>query len=270
MEKGIRFGFIRHGEKINPEKEEASLDSSNLTEAQKQRWAESIEKLGIKDDPQITYENMPRIEELARDIFESLPDNSLVVFTSTNYPRTRLTADLISQALCDLSFADEGKKNISVSFLWEDPKSPEPSLTEIGDMKGESAANQRLMRNLKDEQYPDDDKFERYLEKKGNTTFDREDEVLRQAVNLDLASANSQYKQRAVSFKQQLKNIESLFSENTEKVFFYMVGHHPNLITLDVALNGRTHYDKAEEIPKPLSLWEVDTGKLRDFVEGSN
>lgn len=261
------FGFIRHGHKLNARESKLPLEESGLSPIQQEKWEEAVNRLGIKDDPQMGYENLPLIEQMAKDMYESLPEKATVVFSSTAYPRTRLTADLISTELVRLT-AENKTKEIGVSFLWEplDEAVKEDSMTNVGDMHRESATNQRLMREVKERDYPGDVELEEYLEQQGRKTYANEDEVLRRAVNLDLESSDSQYRKRVSTFREQLKNIESTFDEGDGPIFFYMVGHHPNLITFDVAINGRDHYDRSDEIPKPLTLWKADREKIRDFI----
>jgi len=262
-----KFSFIRHGDKLTPGKAMESLEESSLTPAQQEKWKEAVRRLGIENNPQIRYENLPIIEQMAKEMYEKLPPKATVVFSSTNYPRTRLTADLLSSELMKLINEDKTKE-IAVAYMWESPEDAikEYSRTNIGDMKNEMATNQRLMREVQKTDYPDDLDLEEYLKHDGNKTFDNEDEVLRKAVNLDLKNENSQYKKRVGSFRESLKNIKTSFDDISGPVFFYMVGHHPNLITFDVALNGREYYNTSDEIPKPLMLWEVDKEKIHDFI----
>ena len=262
------FGFIRHGHKLNSEGVNPPLEESGLTLEQQHTWKEAVVRLGIEDNPQMKYENLPLIEELARDMYNKLPEKATVIFSSTGYPRTRLTADLISSELMKLS-RGEGSKEIAVAFMWEHPDDAikENSRTNLGNMQNEAASNQQLLREVQKRDFPDDLDLEEYLKHGGNKTFTNEDEVLRRAVNLDLESPDSQYKKRVDSFREQLKNVYTSFQDIEGPVFFYMVGHHPNLITFDVALSGRKHYDTAEEIPKPLTLWEVNKEKVEKFID---
>jgi len=249
------FGFIRHGSKLEPGKPIEKLEKSGLTLEQQEKWKEATKRLGIENDPQMGYENLPLIEKMARDMYEKLPPKATVIFSSTDYPRTKLTADLISSTLMEI-IKEKNEKEIAVAYMWEHPDeaTKEGSRTKTGDMKNEMATNQRLMREVQKMDYPEDLDLEEYLKHGGHKTFANEDEVLRRAVNLDLRSEDSQYKKRVATFKESLKNIEESLDDIDGPVFFYMVGHHPNLITFDVALNGREHYDTSDEIPKPLTL----------------
>lgn len=264
----FNVGFIRHGDKINSKDVNLPLERSGLTLEQQRTWKEAVVRLGIEDNPQMKYENLPLIEELARVIYAKLPEKATVIFSSTDYPRTRLTADLISSELIKLSKKKKKSKEIAVAFMWEHPDDSikENSRSNIGNMQNEAATNQRLLRKVKERDFPDDLDFEEYLKHGGSKTFSNEDEVLRRAVNLDLESPDSQYRSRVDSFKAQLKNVSASFQEIKGPVFFYFVGHHPNLITFDVALNGRKHYATAKEIPKPLTLLEASKNKVQEFI----
>jgi len=266
-----KFSFIRHGDKLTPGKDTGSLEESSLTPLQQEKWKEAVIRLGIEGNAQIKYENLPIIEEMAKEMFEKLPPKATIIFSSTNYPRTRLTADLLSSELMKL-INEYKTKEISVAYMWESPgdADKEESRTNIGNMKNEMATNQRLMREVQKTDYPEDLELEEYLKHGGNKTFKNEDEVLRRAVNIDLGKEDSQYRKRVETFRESLKNIEKSFDDIDGPVYFYMVGHHPNLITFDVALNGREHYNTSDEIPKPLTLWEVDKEKITDFINKKN
>ena len=262
------FGFVRHGHKLGPEEEGRSLEESGLTLEQQRKWKEAVTRLGIENNPQMGYENLPLIEQMAKGMYEKLPERALVIFTATDYPRAKLTADLISTELTRLSVGGHGKE-IKVAFLWEHPdeKVKADSMSRIVDMREEMAANQRLLGEVQKRDYPDDLDFKVYLTRGGDKAYANENEALRRAVNLDLESEDSQYRKRASSFKRQLQHIETTFDDHNEPVFFYAVGHHPNLIAMDVAINGRTHYERSDEIPRPLTLWKVDKEKIEKFLE---
>lgn len=261
------FGFIRHAPKKSALENdlEKTSEEPKLNPVQLEKWNEAIKRLEIEGDPQVSRKELPLIEKKATDIYESLPEESLVIFSSTDYPRTKLTADLISSTLLELEREREEKK-IRVASLWEHDEIEDHKLKDVGSMQDEARRNQALMREIYERDFPNDQEFKEYLESKGDKTFNREDEMLRRAVNFDLQSDDSQYRKRAKTLREELKSIEKLLDELDGPVFFYMAGHHPNLIALDVAVNHRSYYDSEKELPKPLDLWKVDKEKLIEFI----
>ncbi|MDO8579249.1 MAG: hypothetical protein Q7R72_00045 [bacterium] len=265
-----QLGFIRHAPKVEGGKARRPLAESGLSFSDQLLWEETVAMLGIKDDPGITYESLPLIKKMAEQIYEELPEKALAIFTSTTYPRTRMTSALLQVELMRL--IKEGEKEIGVASAVEpsvEEAAQPDSRSNLLNMKNESAGNQRLMRELKDREYPDDQEFEAYLQSGANTTFARENEMLRAAVNEDLASgSNSFYRKRLGLLREQLRKVKDAFTKinGNDPVYFYAVGHHPNLITLDVALNGRAEYQDGE-IQQPLTVVKADREKLEKFLE---
>ena len=115
-----KFNIIRHGNKLEAGEERRPLQESGLPEKQQQKWSEAIRRLNIQGDPEITYGSLPLIEKIAQDIYEQLPDKATVIFTSTAYNRTKLTADFLSTSLME-KLQEKNDKEIAVAFLWETP-----------------------------------------------------------------------------------------------------------------------------------------------------
>jgi hypothetical protein len=266
------FNIIRHG--FKPEVGEEGIkpvEESGLSREDQEAWLEAVAALGIENDPGITYDSFSLIKERAREIYEKLPSKALVVLASTDYPRTKLTAYLLSGELEKIvknKFGDEDNKDVRVAFLWESPEEAgqKNSMSNVVDITEESKRNQELM-GISQEADEEEGVFKKYLEHGANRGFKDENEKLRQAVNIDLASDDSAYRKRVELFRQQLQKIEDGFSDEELPVYFFGVGHHPNLVTLDVAFNGREHYSEADEIPQPLTLWGVDRKKIKKFLE---
>lgn len=255
------LGIIRHGEKLGLGEVRKPLEESGLSPEQQTKWAEAQERLNLAD-PEITYSALPKIEKMARDIYTDLPENALVVFTSTMVPRARFTADLISTELSALAFKDH--KNIGVAFVWE-PKEEaikSDSLTNIPLYPpeiGEAMANK-----IREVDAAADGSLMDYLRTdNASRTHPMEDELTFQVMNEDLARPDSFMKRRAELLKEQVTKLEQTFGDEDRPVFFYGVGHHSSLVALDVAFHGTTHYASAEEMPKPLSLWKTNLKKTQ-------
>jgi len=261
---------MRHGYKLRPVEERRPLEDSGLSAQQQETWREAVERLHLGDDPEITYETLPAIEKVAADTYERLPEKATVIFTSTKYPRARITADFFSTELTKLAMNNKEGKDISVAYLWESPEeaSKDSSMTNVSDVSGEYSQLWDLMKEVGAAEYADDADLDAYFHAStdGKRAHPKENEILMKAVNLDLSRPDSVFKKRAVSLKEQLKSIHTAFTES-EPVYFIGVGHHTNLISLDVALNGRTHYDSVDQIPVPLEMWKADRKTLDAVLE---
>lgn len=255
------LGIIRHGEKLGLEEARKPLEESGLSSEQQIKWAEAQERLNLAD-PEIAYTALPKIEEMARDMYAHLPENALVVFTSTMVPRARFTADLISTELSALALKDD--KNIGVAFVWE-PKEEAIKSGSISNIPlyppeiGEAMANK-----IREVDTQADESLQNYLKTdNASRTHPMEDELTLQVMNEDLARPDSFMRKRAELLKEQVTKLEQTFGGENRPVFFFGVGHHSSLVALDVAFHGRTHYASAEEMPKPLSLWKTSLKKAQ-------
>lgn len=259
-------GFIRHGHKLKGTEERAPLEESGLSPEDQGVWREAVERLPPGTNPELRYENLPMIKEMAREMLESLPKKGTVVFSSTTSPRAHLTAEFLSRYL--IQERDErGEKGFGVSFLLKPiegavQKESHTNILNIDSMV--PTIMERMECIGKQEEFKDDETLSEYFSHEGGrTAHPMEDELLRRVVNGDLASKDSIYRTRATLLKQQLRDLEEVFSNNDGPVFFYGVGHHSNLVALDVAINNRQHYESVDEIPKPLDLWRVDRERIQ-------
>jgi hypothetical protein len=263
-----QFNTMRHGHKLRPGEVRGPLEQSGLSAEQQQTWREAVDRLGLEADPEITYESLPLIEKIAADLYERLPEKATVIFSSTKYPRARLTADFFSSALIKVA-AERKDKDVGVAFLWEpgEDASKDTSTAEVLDVSGEFTKVWELMKEVKDLEYPDDTDLAAYFSSNdGNRRHPKENEVLMKAVNLDLSRDNSVFKKRAERLKVQLQSLDTILKTDSP-IYFFGVGHHSNLISLDIALNDRTHYDSVDQIPEPLAIWKADKTKLEEILE---
>lgn len=249
------IGFIRHGHKREAGKEVVELEHSGLSAEDQEIWKEIVEMRNLSN-PEITFENVPLIKELAQQILDNLPNEATVIFTSTPYPRAQMTAELISTYLMKL--AESGSKNIHVAYVLESKENIQTP-KDIVDVTRNAEAMSLRMKELAKADAKDDAALADYLgaASGGHLTHPIEQELVQQEVNIDLASPDSLFKIRAEELKTQIEEYKKRFKDISGPVFFYGVGHHTNLIALDVAFNGRTRYETADEIPKPLALWKV-------------
>jgi hypothetical protein len=255
MKEFNEFSLIRHGPKLKVGEKRRPLAESGLTEEQQEKWQEAVESLHL-EDPELAYDALPKIEELAREIFKDLPENALVMFISSRYPRTKLTTYLLSSELTELSQQQE--KDIGVSYFWEpeDVIQKKESLT--SNLEGDIMP---LIDEIRKRDYKDDETLKKYFEEGGNKFIPLEDELTMKAVNEDLASENSYIRKRADLFEKQYTELKEKYIETNRSIYFYGVTHHSALIALDVAFNGRQKYNSVDEIPKPLSLWKANLKK---------
>ena len=112
MKDNSEFSLIRHGRKLDVGEERKSLQESGLTQEQQDKWQEAVEALDL-DEPELAYDALPRIEELAQEIYKSLPDKANLMFVSSNYPRTKLTSFLLSGEITRL--VHESERNIGTA-----------------------------------------------------------------------------------------------------------------------------------------------------------
>lgn len=249
------FGMIRHGAKQKGGELRKSLGESELTEEQQRKWQEAVESLKL-DNPELSYEALPGIERLGKKIYESLPEHALVIFVSTDTPRTKLTADLLSNEIIELSKAEGGKKDIAVAFLWEpeEVKKQPDSLSNIPMWPPEIM---EILEEIIAQDSADDETMEAYLKSDGNFEVPGENELTFKMVNRDLRSHDSCLRRRADALKKQYDLLLDTFKDENRPIFFYGVGHHSSLVALDIAFNGRRKYDSVDEIPNPLDLWKA-------------
>ncbi len=249
------FNFIRHAEKMNEGEERCALNESGLTLSQQEKWTNAVDRLNL-EDPQIRFEALPKIEELAKIICEKLPDRALLIFNSTDTPRTKLTADFLSTSV--IEDAKKQGKDIRVAFIWE----PKDKAKEDGSLMrvSESVGTPTMLRLMQEVEESNDDSLERYLTSgKGGFAHPKEDELVMKAVNSDLARGeNSLFRKRAQVLRVQADRIKEKFTEKDLPLYFFGIGHHGSLVALDVAFNERTHYDSVDQIPQPLSVWSAN------------
>jgi hypothetical protein len=247
------FGAIRHGHKHEAGGEgTTNLAESGLSPEDQQIWAETVASRNLAN-PEITFENVPLIKDLANNIYEGLPEGpSTVLFTSTPYPRAQMTAELTAVYL--MKKAEGGSKQVNVGFVNE-AKEDKQTSKDIVDVSYTSTKMMGRMKELAAVDAADDAKLAAYLNATGgNTTHSNEQAMVQRVVNEDLASPDSVFKRRAEDLKTQIAEYTERFKDIPGPVFLYGVGHHTNVITLDIAVNGRTRYDSVEEVPKPLEL----------------
>jgi len=249
-----KFSFIRHGEKMGVDEARPAIEVSRLTGEQQTRWKQICERLHV-EDPEVTYQSVEKIESLARDIFLSLPERALVVFSTTNYPRTRFTAEYVLETLEDL-VREDGKKHIYTEVIGESMTDTGVRTVGTSGLAKEAPGMLQLMQQIARQDQADDDGMTQYFSStgggKGHT---KELELFFAAVNQDLASENSLIKKRAEELRNEVEQLKKDVQTNKElPIFFFGVGHMSSLVALDVAFNGRTAYERVEEIPTPLSL----------------
>lgn len=250
------IGLIRHGPKLGGGEKRVPLEESGLTQKQQERWAEAVERLGIEEDPELSYDSVPQIEELAHRMNESLPDRATVLFVSTEYPRTKLTADLLSTSLMEL--AEHDSKDVEVSFIWE-PKGEAEKPGSVSKLPQGIPEIMEAMEEIADRDYPGDESLKEYFASNdGSITHPKEDELNMKAINEQIGDKDSYIGKRVSLLKQQVENVKRKFPPDDRPVYVYGVGHHSSLIAVDIAYNNREKYDSPDEIPKPLSLWKVD------------
>lgn len=248
------FNFVRHGSKMKAGEERSSIEESGLTPAQQKKWKDAVERLKLQD-PEINYDSLVKIEALAQDICSQLPEKALLIFNSTNTPRTKLTADFLSTSVFEES--NKQGKDIRVAYIWE------PSLKSKEDgaltRTSESIGTPLMLKLMKEVEENDDESLQTYLTSgKGAFAHPKEDELVMKAANKDLASEPSFFRKRAPVLRDQMARIRESFPDKDLPLYFYGVGHHGSLIALDVAFNGREKYDSVDEMPQPLSVWKAN------------
>lgn len=214
------FNLIRHGQKLETGATRKSFGDSGLSPDQQAKWAEAVKRLNLKD-PELAYEALPKIEQLAGEIYNSLPEKALLIFVSTDTPRTKLAADLLSCEIINI-IAQQKEKDISVVFLWEPPEeeSKPDSLKKVlvGDIM-------ERMRIIMRQDNIDDESIREYFESDGKTTFPMEDEIVRKAINEDIASEDSSIRKRGDLLRKHYEKISEQFKNEDRPVFFYGLSH---------------------------------------------
>lgn len=255
-----KYSFIRHADKLKSGEERRPLELSGLSKEQKVKWADVCDRLKI-EDPEITYESVYKIEELAKEIYEKLPEKALVVFTTTNYPRTKFTAEYLLDELENIISTKEDKK-IYTEVIGESSIENKKRTVGVSDFSKEAPGVLEKMKIIAEENSIDDAEMWEYLSNVGGgKTHPKELELFFETVNQDLQSNDSIIKKRAEELKSQAEELKNMVQTNDLPVYFFGIGHMSGLISLDVAFNGREKYDNLDEMPKPLSLWEANKQK---------
>ncbi len=262
------FGMFRHGEKLEMGELRKSLEESGLSQAQQDKWRAALETLNLQE-PEIGYVALPKIESMAKQICDQLPNEALVIFAPTRLPRARMTAELLSREITALS--STSSKNISVAFIWE----PEDVA-----QAPESASNTAMyplemvavMKAFVEQEQADDLALKQHLEETnpedlGTRAYAYEDELIFKTANADLANVDSVLRKRADLLKEQVLRVANHFKDHPVPVYFYGVGHHQSLIALDIAFNGRNHYDSVRDMPDPLNLWKASPENLKELLK---
>ena len=237
--------------------ERVAIEQSGLTEKQQAKWKEICERLHISD-PEVTYQSIEKMESLAKNLFASLPERALVIFTTTNYPRTKFTAEYILESLENL-IRENGKKQIYTDVVGESTTDMGMRTVGTSDLPKETPGMLPLMRQIARQDQADDEGLGQYFSSAGGgKSHAKEMEIFFNTVNRDLAGENSTLKKRAEELRAEVEQLNQVVQAGGElHVFFFGVGHMSSLVALDVAFNGRSQYQRVEELPAPLSLLEV-------------
>lgn len=260
--KKFTFAAMRHGHKLAINEKLGPLEQSGLTFSQQQKWKLAVERLK-GDEPEIRYDTIPLIEEKARELFAELPENSLVLFTSSQYPRARILADLMSTTLIELNEA-RPEKDLSIAFLWE-PKemaSKDESIYNIARIDEVASSITSRMKKIQERDYSKDSSLLEYFSESCNRAHPFENQIVFTAVNEDLSQPDSVLRAQGKLLKKQIQHVQTMYADFERPIFLLVAGHHSNLIALDTAYNNRTAYASVEQIPAPLALWCVPSDKL--------
>lgn len=257
---------MRHGHKLPVGEVQKPLEQSDLTENQQNKWREAVKRLGGKD-PEIIYENLPLIEVKAKELFDELPLHATVLIATSRYPRAKILADFLTGYLLELNDTHP-EKDLNVVFLWEPTEvaKEEESMSNIANIESVARDITALMEEIQKRENLDDALFSEYFSQDGNRTHPDEEELVRKAVNEDLARPHSVYRKRAELLKHQLKRVRERYADLERPLYCLAIGHHSNLVALDVAFNDRREYTSVDEVPKPLALWNVSAKKLDDLL----
>jgi len=252
------FSFMRHGEKLAAGQERVPLEDSGLTPEQQQKWLEAQEVVGAGIDPEITYENVPVIERMAEDIFNKLPEKSLLLFTSTDFPRTKMTSALLSMEVGRLALQNPDK-HVATGSIWEPTEVAEQE-DSISNLAGEAPGFLDMWKEFKNSKDAQEDPSlqDYFAQSGGGKTHPKEQEMIFKLANKDLASPNSVFKKRAEQIRGQIESFKERYPDEDYKTYFFGVGHVSTLIPVDVALNNREKYDSVEEIPTPLTIIKTE------------
>jgi hypothetical protein len=253
----FEFSFLRHGHKVEAGKERLPLEQSSLTPEQQDKWKEALSVLGDGVDPEITYENVPLIEKMSFDIFSKLPNNALLLFTSTDYPRTRMTSALLSMELIRMAH-DHPEKDLAVASIWE-PKEIREQEDSISNLPNDNREAVNLFKEFqKTLDIEKDPALQEYFNHPtGGKNHSKGQEMLFEIANKDLAGENSVFRKAAEQMKKQIESFKEKYKDTERPIYFFGVGHNTTFVALDVAVNGREHYDSVDEIVEPLTLWKV-------------
>ncbi|MFH1089844.1 MAG: hypothetical protein V1716_05485 [Candidatus Uhrbacteria bacterium] len=210
-----KFSFIRHGEKMGVGEERSAIEVSGLTSDQQARWKNICERLHV-EDPEVTYQSVEKMESLAKEIFSSLPDRALVVFSTTNYPRTRFTAEYVLETLEDLA-REDNKKHIYTEVIGESTTDTGVRTVGTSGLAKEAPGMLPLMQQIARQDQADDDGVAQYLSSTGGGKgHAKEMELFFAAVNQDLASENSLLKKRAGELRAEVEQLKEDVQTNDE------------------------------------------------------
>jgi len=247
----MEFSIIRHPEKVEVGCERSSIEEVNIPPKQKRKWAEICQRLEI-DDPEITYESLTELEEMAKDIYEQLPYKALVLFTSSGYNRTKFAAEYLSSELEEI--ISKGEKKIYTDVIGEYKIKEGKKTVGVSNLPAEAPGMQKVMGELMKEENKIDRKLNDYLaEAKGKFTHPRELEIFLHAVNEDLSRPDSVLRERALELELQLAQLKSDIETKDMPVFIFGFGHMSSIVALDI-INGKEKYESENEIAKPLEL----------------
>ena len=251
------FSLIRHGDKLGVGETRKPVEHSGLSAEQQRKWSAICDRLGI-EDPEITYESVRGIERLAAEIYGQLPERALVVFTTTDYPRTRFTAEYLLDELEELIAARQEKK-IYTEVIGESSEKGGRRSVGVTDIPKETPGMIERMRAIVAEEADEDAQLGDYLASQGGgKSHARETELFFMAVNRDLGSEDSIIRKRAEELKERVDRLEREGVRAGDlPVYCFGVGHMSGLIAMDVAFNGRNHYGTLDEMPRPLALWKA-------------
>ncbi|MDD5489098.1 MAG: hypothetical protein PHP25_00245 [Candidatus Moranbacteria bacterium] len=250
-----QFGMIRHGAKQKGGEIRKPLEESGLSKEQQRKWSEAVEALKLVD-PELSHETVPGIEKLARHIYDGLPKHALVIFVSTDTPRTKLTADLLSMEILEIENSGGNKKDVAVAFIWE-PEEIKKQPNSLSNIPIWPPEIMKTMREIIMQDARDDEVMEAYLKSDGNFEIPNENGIMFRAINNDLSNEESSLKRRAEELMIQYEKLKNTFVNEKRPIFFYGLGHHSSLVALDIAFNGREEYISVDEIPNPLDLWHA-------------
>jgi hypothetical protein len=168
-----------------------------------------------------------------------------------------MTYLLLSQELIRISHSHQ-EKDVAIASVWE-PKEIRELDNSVSNLPNENKEAVELFREFqKNVDLEKDPALEDYFtHPTGGKNHPKGQEMLYEIANKDLASENSVFKKAAEQMKKQMELFKEKYKDGARPVYFFGVGHNTTFVALDVAVNGRTHYDSVDEIVEPLTLWRV-------------